>query len=174
MTVELNNDQKALVKWLTAGLGIEEVRALHGDSGYLLSNMIAKVSSSAEKYFISTKALEKLKRDKIDLKKRYKRAKFYGKKSPYIYEHSIPASLVRKRLLSRAPLSEKEVINILSLAGDVAMILREEDKILSSLGLARKMPPGWEWGDDTFARYKAANIELSEDEFLLIEGPICR
>ena len=54
--MELNIDQKALVKWLTAGLQIEEVRALHGDSGYLLSNMIAKVTLAADKYFISTKA----------------------------------------------------------------------------------------------------------------------
>ena len=173
MSVELNNDQKALVKWLTAGLEIEEVRALHGDSGYLLSNMIAKVTLAADKYFISTKALEQLKRDKVDLTKRYKRAKFYGKKSPYVYEHTVPASLVRARLLSDSPLRQDQVVEILSSAGDVAMILREEDKILSSLRLGRKMPEGWDWGDDPFARYKAANIDLS-NEVLLIEGPICR
>ncbi len=68
---------------------------------------------------------------------------------------------------------QDQVVEILSSAGDVAMILREEDKILSSLRLGRKMPEGWEWGDDPFARYKAANIDLS-NEFLLTEGPICR
>ena len=35
--------------------------------------------------------------------------------------------------------------------------------------LARKMPQGWSWGDDEFARYKTAGIELSREK-LLIEG----
>ena len=70
-------------------------------------------------------------------------------------------------------MKQDQVVEILSAAGDVAMILREEDEILNSSGLRRKMPEGWEWGDDPFARYKAANIDLSS-EFLLTEGPICR
>ncbi len=35
------------------------------------------------------------------------------------------------------------------------------------------MPQGWSWGDDEFARYKTAGIELSREK-LLIEGSICR
>tara|TARA_Y100000589_G_scaffold128200_1_gene122104 strand:- start:6 stop:203 length:198 start_codon:yes stop_codon:yes gene_type:complete len=51
----------------------------------------------------------------------------------------------------------------------VAIILREEDKKPSGMKLARKMPQGWSWGDDEFARYKTAGIELSREK-LLIEG----
>ena len=31
------------------------------------------------------------------------------------------------------------------------------------------MPQGWGWGDDRFARYKTAGIEVSSEK-LLIEG----
>ena len=46
---------------------------------------------------------------KVDLK-RYK-SKFYGKK-PFVFEHSIPASIVRSKLLNCNPLSESEVEKI--------------------------------------------------------------
>ena len=39
-----NSDQKALMQWITSRFTIKEVRELKGDSGYLLNNMIAKVT----------------------------------------------------------------------------------------------------------------------------------
>tara|TARA_B100000212_G_scaffold145142_1_gene109091 strand:+ start:1345 stop:1860 length:516 start_codon:yes stop_codon:yes gene_type:complete len=168
-----NPDQRALIQWITAGLKIREVRDLKGDSGYLLSNMIAKVTLAHPEYYISNEALKIINQMNIDLKERHKRGKFYGKKQPFVYEHSIPASIVRSQLLENAPLEESEVENILLSAGSVAMILREEDKKLSSMKLARKMPQEWVWGGDEFARYKAAGIEISKEK-LLTEGPICR
>ena len=92
---------------------------------------------------------------------------------PFVYEHSIPASIVRSRLLELAPLKDSEVENILLSAGSVAIVLREEDKKLSSMKLARKMPDGWFWGADAFARYKTAGIKISKER-LLVKGPICR
>ena len=171
--INWNSDQRALIQWITAGLKIKEVIDLRADSGYLLSNMIAKVTLANSEYFISNEALKILNQMNIDLKERYKRGKFYGKKQPFVYEHSIPASIVRSQLLKHAPLEESEVENILLSAGSVAMILREEDKKLSSMKLARTMPQGWVWGGDEFARYKTAGIELSKEK-LLTEGPICR
>ena len=168
-----NSDQRALIQWITAGLKIKEVIDLRGDSGYLLSNMIAKVTLANSEYFISNEALKILNQMNIDLKERYKRGKFYGKKQPFVYEHSIPVSIGRSKLLNDAPLEELEVENILSSAGSVAMILREEDKKLRSMKLARKMPQGWVWGNDPFVRYKIAGIKLSKEK-LLTEGPICR
>ncbi len=58
-------------------------------------------------------------------------------------------------------------------AGYVVIILREEDKKLSSVKLSRKMPKGWVWGDDPLARYEAAGIKVSREK-LLLEGSICR
>ena len=170
-----NPDQRALIQWITAGLKIEEVRNFRGDSRYLLSNMIAKVTLSNPYYRISNEALKIFQERKVDLTKEYKRRDFYGKKQPFVYEHSIPASIVRSKLLERAPLKESEVEKILLDAGTVAVILREEDKKLSSLKLATKMPEGWRWGDDEFARYKAADIKLSDEKLHLIAtGAICR
>ena len=168
-----NPDQRALIQWITAGLKIKEVRDLKGDSGYLLSNMIAKVTAAASDYLISEEALKIFKQMNIDLNARYSRSKFYGKKQPFVYEHSIPASIVRSRLLELAPLKDSEVENILLSAGSVARVLREEDKKLSSLKLARKMPDGWFGGADAFARYKTAGIKISKER-LLVKGPICR
>ena len=48
---------------------------------------------------------------------------------------------------------------------------REELK--NSYGLKSVMPQGWEWGYDTFDRYKKAGIEIS-NRMLLVEGSICR
>ena len=44
-----NSDQKVLIQWITSGLKIKEVRDLKGDSGYLLNNMIAKVTLAFDK-----------------------------------------------------------------------------------------------------------------------------
>ena len=170
--MELNIDQKALIQWITAGLAIKEVRELHGGAPYLFSKMIAKVTLAADQYFLSVNALNRLNQDNINLEKVYKRSTFYGKKSPYMYEHTIPASIVRSKLLTVPPL-EEEVINVLNAAGHVVMILREEDNLLRSNGLTRKMPHGWEWGDDPFARYHSSGIELSKTR-IMMKGIICR
>ena len=50
ITMNWNYDQKALIQWITSGLKIKEVRDLKGDSGYLLSNMIAKVTLACSEY----------------------------------------------------------------------------------------------------------------------------
>jgi hypothetical protein len=44
-----NPDQVALLKWISAGLQIDEVRNLRGDAGYLLNNMIAKYTLAGYK-----------------------------------------------------------------------------------------------------------------------------
>ncbi len=168
-----NSDQKALIKWITSGLKIKEIRDLKGDSGYLLNNMIAKVTLANSEYHLSIRALRMFNLMKVDLKKRYKRSKFYGKKQPFVYEHSIPASIVRSKLLKCNPLVESEVEKIFLSAGSVVILLREEDKKLRSIKLSRKMPNGWVWGDDPLARYEEAGIKVSKEK-LLLEGSICR
>lgn len=168
----INDDQIALLEWITAGLQIKQVRNLSGDAGYLLNNMIAKYSLAASNYLLSNGALLRLNRDGIDLTSSHKRSKLYGKQSPYIYEHSIPASLVRTHLFSVQPVRE-DVAQILAAAGPVAMLLREEDEVLRSRGLRSSMPAGWCWGDDPLARYHAAGITIVVQR-IRMEGKICR
>ena len=172
MTHLENIDQIALRRWITSGLQIPEVRSLNGDAGYLFSNMIAKYTLAASEYRISSKALAWFHTNRIDLSAEYARSRFYGKDSSLMYEHSIPASIIRKILLDSDP-SEASVQNVLQGSGYVVVVMREEDIALRSQGLTRKMPDTWHFGDNPFARYDAAGIELSND-FLKVKGKIQR
>jgi hypothetical protein len=170
--LEETEDQLALVRWLTAGLAIPGIRSLHGDAGYLLSNMIAKYSLAASQYRISDGALGYLLGLNVDIRLIHKRSKFYGKGSPLIYEHPVPASVVRARLLTEEA-SEEAVRNLLRQAGPVTVLLRTEDDMLSSAGLKKSMPAKWEWGENHFARYEQVNIKVS-DVVLHLDGKIKR
>jgi hypothetical protein len=167
-----NLDQRALRLWITAGLRIPEVVRLHGDAGYLLNNMIAKYTLAADGYAISTGALEEFERRGVDLTAVHTRRIFYGKKSGFIYEHAVPAGVVREALLA-APATDEAVTRCLLAAGQVAVLLRAEDARLREVGLASKMPSGWSLGDDPLARYEVADIVLSS-QILKLKGAICR
>jgi hypothetical protein len=169
---DLNADQRALLRWLVAGLQIDEVRNLHGDAGFLLSNMIAKFSLAASAYRLSQGAVRELTAQQIDLRDTYKRSRFYGKNSLFMYEHAVPCSLVRRKLLEINP-TLQSVLQILSSAGPVVMVLRTEDQQLRDSGLLRSMPQGWQWGDDPLARYRASGIALSRRD-LKVTGQIER
>ncbi len=169
---ELNQDQQALLRWILAGLQIKEVRALHGDAKYLLSNMIAKFSLSSSTYRLSKGAELRLRSNGVDLAKIHKRTHFYGKGSPFIYEHAVPCALVRQQLLSVRP-TLKAVKNVLVSAGPVIMVLRTEDTVLRNHGLMRSMPEGWSWGDNSLARYRATGIRISRT-LLKVDGQIER
>ena len=157
-----NLDQRAIRLWLTAGLQIPEVVALHGDAGYLLNNMIAKYTLAADSYPISTHALDEFRRQKVDLTETWTRSRFYGTDKPFKYEHVIPAGIVRERLL-KSGRSEGTVRHVLQNLGWVTVLLRCEDQRLQDAGLNGKMPDGWKWGDDPLERYRAVGIELSDE-----------
>ena len=89
-----------------------------------------------------------------------------------MYEHSIPASVIRGILLN-VDSREENVRNILRQSGYVVVVMRSEDEALSKHGLARKMPEFWSFGDSPFARYEMAGIELS-NAFLKVKGKIQR
>ncbi len=139
---------------------------------YLLGNMIAKYTLAASEYDISVAALEQLLQEGVDLDAVYTRRRFYGKTSPYIYEHAIPASIIRTALLESDGL-DATVRSILENAGGVAVLLRDEDILLRKAGLNRKMPKEWKLGDDPWARYSAVGVTLS-GSVLRVEGSIQR
>ncbi len=172
MSLKENPDQRALRLWIAAGLRIPEVAKLHGDAGYLLNNMIAKYTLAADEYAISTGAFGEFERRGVDLDAVHTRRTFYGKKSGFIYEHAVPAGVVREALL-RGPATEEAVATCLRAAGKVAVLLRTEDARLREVGLASTMPVGWSLGDDPLARYRAAGIVL-RGEVLKVTGAICR
>jgi len=170
-----NADQRALQKWLTAGLAIPEVVQLRGDAGYLLNNMIAKYTLAAYTYAISVDALMEFERRGVDLAETYSRRAFYGVqggRNPFIYEHAVPAGVIRDALLA-GPRTPEAIDQTLAAAGPVAVLLRAEDARLREAGLNSKMPEGWKVGDDPLARYQAVGIELSS-QVLRVSGAICR
>jgi hypothetical protein len=147
------------------------VRELNGDAGYLLSNMIAKFTLGSSSYRLSANTFTWFDSRGIDLTKEYARSRYYGKNSAVMYEHSIPSNIVRSVLLSLDP-SEASIQSVLHSAGEVVVVMRDEDERLAAMGLARK-PEGWEYGDDPHARYAEAGIQLSES-FLRGKGKIKR
>lgn len=170
-----NADQRALRKWLTAGLVIPEVVQLQGDAGYLLNNMIAKYTLAADAYAISVEALVEFERRGVDLSVTHSRRTFYGVqggRNPFIYEHAVPAGVIRDALLA-GPRTEDAISCTLRDAGPVAVLLRTEDARLREVGLNARMPEGWRVGDDPLARYEAAGIALC-DQVLRVSGAICR
>lgn len=170
--VSENVDQRALRLWIMAGLNIPEVVQLKGNAGYLFNNMIAKYTLYADHYAISKAALQKLVGEGVDLKDIHTRYRFYGKERPYMYEHSIPANIIRTELL-RSDRAEATIKRIMKQAGKVSLILRKEDKMLKDGQLGSKMPPGWTIGEDQEARYKAVGIQIS-GQLLRVRGVIYR
>ena len=59
--------------------------------------MIAKVTLACSEYSLSIGALEMFNMMKVDLKKDIKEVNSM-EKQPFVYEHSIPASIVRSKL----------------------------------------------------------------------------
>jgi hypothetical protein len=170
-----NPDQVALRKWIIAGLQIEEVRELYGDAGYLLNNMIAKYTLAADFYAISSAALQEFRNQGVDLSSIYPRRTFYGKRggeNPFIYEHAIPAGVVREELL-RIHNDPAKISSTLYSSGQVAVLLRGEDQKIREMGLNSKMPSGWKFGENPLARYETVGIQLST-EVLRVSGAICR
>jgi len=89
-----------------------------------------------------------------------------------MYEHAIPAVVVRNQLLRVKP-TQRNVLNILQKAGPVVVVLREEEKILKKLRMNQQMPDGWTWGGNPLARYRLAGIRISKQR-LRVEGAIQR
>lgn len=170
--MRLNDDQRALLNWITAGVSIAEVRGLNGDAGYLLNNMIAKFTLASPEYRISKRALLKLKALEVDMTLVYRRSRFYGKDSPFMYEHAIPATIVRNQLL-QVNATRQSVLKVLLNAGPVVVVLREEDKLLRRHGLTKTMPEGWNWGGNPLARYRRAGISIAT-QTLKVAGAIQR
>lgn len=171
MVVE-NIHQVAIRKWIWASLQITEVVNLNGDAGYILNNMIAKYSLYSDTYRISKLALRALVKQNIDLNVVHFRSRFYGKDKPYMYEHTIPAIVIRLELL-KSNKSEEVVNEILTLSGDVVVIKRIENELLKKAKLNSSMPDGWKFGDDQYARYKEAGIDIS-DKYLKVKGAVYR
>ena len=163
-----NKNQIFLREWITFALENDHIKELRenktsiGDSKYLLSNMIAKYITFHSEANLSKSAYEKMESEGIDFDEEHSRRSFYGKKTGYVYEHPIPVNIVRDKLLEKK-YSDKEIKNILSNAGNIWIITRNEDNRLNELKLTHCLPKGCKFDSPSSfkERYKLADISDS-------------
>ena len=148
-------------------LNLIDAGIYEGDTRYLLSNMIAKISLSDSEYYISEKALSEMNYNENEV---YTRSSLYKK---FVFEHNIPCSVVRSELMRVQDEEDNpEWDIILDSCGSVVIITKEEDNILNKSHKSN-MGEGWKWGDDEFRRYELCGIKIS-DVKVKVKGSICR
>ena len=121
---------------------------------WLLRNQIAKYSLANDYYFSTQFTLDQVKKMSLDVTKR----SIKTKKNKITYEHPIPSKVVFDLILKAK--SEIEIIDILKKTDYIVILSHYEDEKLRAKGLISSMPEGWSYGDNVFARYEKANIEV--------------
>jgi len=165
---------------IKAALQCPEFIEGYGDGKYLFSNMVAKYTLSDNTYRFTVGALEEFINRGGDVNQVYTRGSLYGStskkefkgkanKSIFIYEHSIPAKVVRDQLIQ----NPDQVDEILDNVGEVFITLRTEDEILKNNGYQSSMSEEWNFGDTHYDRYDNSGIEVS-DQLLNMKGAIKR
>ena len=121
---------------------------------WLLRNQIAKYSLANDYYFSTQFTQDHIKKKGLDITKR----SIKTKKNEITYEHPIPSKVVFNLILKAK--NENEIISILKNTDYIVILSHIEDKKLREIGLGSSMPINWQYGDDTFARYKKAKINI--------------
>ncbi len=121
---------------------------------WLLRNQIAKYSLANDYYFSTQFTLDQVKKMNLDVTKR----SIKTKKNKITYEHPIPSKVVFDLILKAK--SEIEIIDILKKTDYIVILSHYEDEKLRAKGLISSMPEGWNYGDNVFARYEKAYIEV--------------
>jgi len=121
---------------------------------WLLRNQIAKYSLANDYYFSTQFTLDQVKKMNLDVTKR----SIKTKKNKITYEHPIPSKVVFDLILKAK--SEIEIIDILKKTDYIVILSHYEDEKLRAKGLISSMPEDWSYGDNVFARYEKANIEV--------------
>jgi len=129
---------------------------------WLLRNQIAKYSLANDYYFSTQFTLDQVKKMNLDVTKR----SIKTKKNKITYEHPIPSKVVFDLILKAK--SEIEIIDILKKTDYIVILSHYEDKKLRAKGLISSMPEGWRYGDNVFARYEKANIEVLTKKIKMI------
>ena len=129
---------------------------------WILRNQIAKYSLANDYYFSTQFTLDQVKKMNLDVTKR----SIKTKKNKITYEHPIPSKVVFDLILKAK--SEIEIIDILKKTDYIVILSHYEDEKLRAKGLISSMPEGWRYGDNVFARYEKANIEVLTKKIKMI------
>ena len=175
---QLNAPQLMWIDVITAVLSQPTFDVKIGNMGYVFKNMIAKYVSSSDYYRVSLGTYEELIKPNSELLKLIEtdlpldmKKYFYGKDKTSLLEHMVPTSVTAKALLGLGIFPSKEDVSfILRNSGEVAIVLRTEDKLLSK----SKMPKNWTFSDSYHARYIEAGVEIVENIRVRRNGTIYR
>ena len=114
----------------------------------------SKILFSKRLLFCTQFTQDHIKKKGLDITKR----SIKTKKNEITYEHPIPSKVVFNLILKAK--NENEIISILKNTDYIVILSHIEDKKLREIGLVSSMPINWQYGDDTFARYKKAKINI--------------
>ena len=64
--------------------------------------------------------------------------------------------------------NENEITSILKNTDYIVILSHFEDDKLRKVGLISSMPDNWKYGDDIFARYKKANINVLKKKIKMV------
>lgn len=98
----------------------------------------------------------------IDIEK----AKGPVKRKQIVDEHIIPLNISVHHLVDTygtGPVDYSKLEEDIKYCLETCAVSKDEDKKLTAAGLQYKMPDGWKWGDDKFARYREVGIEALEN-----------
>ena len=89
-----------------------------------------------------------------------------NKKEDLVADHAVPISLLLEEIYKeKDSITLDQLVKLLEKYSAMTLITRNEDNLLIEKGLAKKMPIGWD-GEDIFARYKEAGIEVEPNPSL--------
>jgi hypothetical protein len=74
------------------------------------------------------------------------------------HEHVVPRMVITHHLLEQRMTNLDEIMAALRRHCLAAVITKDDNRELNRRGLRQSMPDGWRWGDDPWARYRAANL----------------
>lgn len=169
----MNNTQKAYLKIIHALINVNNIDYMNGNFGYGLSNYIAKFSLAKDNYKISEEALYLIRHNHPNFDFSLRRTA--KQTSEFTYEHPVPVSIIRNKLLTLENKTLGEVEHILVNSDYVTIITKLENRELSLNGLRQNFPNNIDWTPaiDPFLRYQTVGITLLDNE-VRMEGHIVR
>ena len=128
-------------------------------SQYKRNNVLWK--SDIPKHFNDKEALKCI----LTQRKQTKNIKTRVNRSNVSWEHVVPTKVLVDKLLEldkSGTLSDKKIEEMIEKYGYVCLVTKDENRKLDKNKFREKMPQGWKYGDDAFARYKAVGIEIQK------------
>ena len=144
--------------------------------GYVLSNLIAKYSLAADRYYITNGGYLFLKTNNLidDLGNVLRGCK-NRKQSKLSWEHAIPSSVIRNYFLDNIEsISKDDIKNVLEITDYVVAVCKQDNTILTKNGYRESMPKNWKLFEDSWSdRYSQSKIEIL-DFTIPMHGVVCR